>query len=1435
MAKFQEANLLLRTGKLEEAVAAYRAATEENTSFYAAYQNLGETLWKLGRLDEAIAAFRQAVALNPSGVWCVYPLGELLRQRGEFEEAVKYLRRAVELKSDVAEFHLRLGAALVKLGELKEGEGCLRRVLQFSTSSIPTVSLAEAYYFLGVIKSEQQQGAEAVDWYRRGWEIHPGSVDCCLALAKALGLLGRWDEAVDCYRQVAVLAESGEVLFALGQALAQLQRWEEAIAEYQRAIGLGFAGAEVRHHLGYAFSQLGRYEEAVVELRQVVEVNPKSAQVRHQLGYGLMQLGRWREAALELRKAVELHPGSAVVWQQLGDVLRELGENEEAEEADQNVSICQTYSNKKHPKIPHGLPPESHFLFEQAQSATQENDWSEAANCWRKLWKTYGNRLPSETLVLISNELFKLDAFTEAGDLLEQVLTTQPNHPAALQAQKDQYCYHAYSSWLMETVEGMSDWYKSDGLLLRPDWNTAVKLCKRFLKTDARKNSPGAISQYVRTNLLLAEEYWKRKDSNNAIIVVQDVINSFGKSLPISLINSIITLLETLRENHNNSGEKLINNIQQEIHNTSTETLSVNEWLFLNDVLNWNGLFKCGFAARQKAIEQAYQQGYAQPNNITALMVAARAAIDQGDFTAANRFINKLAKTNCNSQQLSELRAYKYLQEGDIEGFKNSWPYPAKLTDLRFQEYIRGKSVAVVGPTPTSILDGEEIDSFDVVIRFNYRGEESIGDSREYGTKTNVSLYNAHTIRYFVAHNQLDILSNLDFSLIRRPRHDVDDLGWDKNKIRLIYETDNIFYKSLNAAPAVLFDVLLQGADKVKLFKTNFYLTSQHHSEKYRGRNETDFAEFPLRKIQPVLANHDLVSQVGLTRNLWDLGLISVDNQCANILNLSTEDYLFRMEKMVVNSCSLQLNDMEQAIEYAELAIYQNDWSEAIKKLKFVLDLYSDIAPEKIYRLMSRALSAQGDYKEAELTIKKGIAKYPNEINLFVQLAQVAYDKKDWSKIIVCWNEILIQIDKVKNKKLVKKIKKQAYKNIASAYGNLNNLIESAHFFERFLQISEISHQLKPDESSIISIQHITTKKEDLNLLALVDDDSTLFTLSDAISDFESCGYQVSVVQIVHKYGAKLSERQISSSKLNNQKVIKKIYLQELIEDQQFLCQFDALLLCKHSDIFRQSFYRMNTRQRPCIVSFYPGVDFFPVMGISNRIFSDIICFNSNSDIRIYEKVVPAMIQSKKAVFQYNPKFSRCTPSSVNIKNSKPIKNVYFLAQSIVPFYNKQRLDLFNTLNKCASQNSNINLKIKLRHMPGENQRHSHIERLPYTQIAQQMNKGVPKNLSFSTETMDEVFDNADLCITCSSTAGIETAMIGIPTLFYLDFLEAEADPITGSALNVFKESGLLCTKNDILSLNIKQPNIDWVKGFLPESNAINKVVESIKKLRGYF
>ncbi|MEG4311021.1 MULTISPECIES: tetratricopeptide repeat protein [unclassified Microcoleus] len=77
---FQQANQLLREGKLEEAVVAYRRAIEQNPQFYGAYQNLGETLGKLGRLDQAVEMYRKSIELKPSASWLHQELGLLLER-----------------------------------------------------------------------------------------------------------------------------------------------------------------------------------------------------------------------------------------------------------------------------------------------------------------------------------------------------------------------------------------------------------------------------------------------------------------------------------------------------------------------------------------------------------------------------------------------------------------------------------------------------------------------------------------------------------------------------------------------------------------------------------------------------------------------------------------------------------------------------------------------------------------------------------------------------------------------------------------------------------------------------------------------------------------------------------------------------------------------------------------------------------------------------------------------------------------------------------------------------------------------------------------------------------------------------------------------------------------------------------------------------------
>lgn len=119
---FQQANQLLREGKLEAAVVAYQSAISQNPNFYLAHHNLGEALESLGCFEEAITAYQQAVELRPEAVWSLFKLGKLLQIQERFEDSVSFLHKAMKLKPDVAEFKLAWETALGYITPIEQTE-----------------------------------------------------------------------------------------------------------------------------------------------------------------------------------------------------------------------------------------------------------------------------------------------------------------------------------------------------------------------------------------------------------------------------------------------------------------------------------------------------------------------------------------------------------------------------------------------------------------------------------------------------------------------------------------------------------------------------------------------------------------------------------------------------------------------------------------------------------------------------------------------------------------------------------------------------------------------------------------------------------------------------------------------------------------------------------------------------------------------------------------------------------------------------------------------------------------------------------------------------------------------------------------------------------------------------------------------------------------
>lgn len=113
VSNFQQANQHLRDGKLEDAVAIYQKAIDQNPNFYLSHHNLGEVLWKFGRLEEAATAFQKAIELKPSAAWSYFNLAQVLEQLGRKEESIASYEKASELNPQLVSLRQQLEASLI--------------------------------------------------------------------------------------------------------------------------------------------------------------------------------------------------------------------------------------------------------------------------------------------------------------------------------------------------------------------------------------------------------------------------------------------------------------------------------------------------------------------------------------------------------------------------------------------------------------------------------------------------------------------------------------------------------------------------------------------------------------------------------------------------------------------------------------------------------------------------------------------------------------------------------------------------------------------------------------------------------------------------------------------------------------------------------------------------------------------------------------------------------------------------------------------------------------------------------------------------------------------------------------------------------------------------------------------------------------------------
>ena len=214
-----------------------------------------------GKLPQAIAAYRQVLAADPSNPDALHMLGVALAQAGHPAEAVPLIQRALQRYPNNGLVHLNLANALNAMQRHAEALASYQRAAELAPEN--------AALHGAVCRAALMVGShdEALASSARALRLQPNDFGTLLNRATSLIEVDRLTEALDCCdRALALAPDYWGVHLRRGVTLAKLGRYAEAEVHLARGVALDPSNAAAHYDLGNLYGTQRRARARAGEL-----------------------------------------------------------------------------------------------------------------------------------------------------------------------------------------------------------------------------------------------------------------------------------------------------------------------------------------------------------------------------------------------------------------------------------------------------------------------------------------------------------------------------------------------------------------------------------------------------------------------------------------------------------------------------------------------------------------------------------------------------------------------------------------------------------------------------------------------------------------------------------------------------------------------------------------------------------------------------------------------------------------------------------------------------------------------------------------------------------------------------------------------------------------------------------------------------------------
>lgn len=234
-----------------------------------------------------------------------------------------------------------------------------------------------------------------------------------------------------------------------------------------------------------------------------------------------------------------------------------------------------------------------------------------------------------------------------------------------------------------------------------------------------------------------------------------------------------------------------------------------------------------------------------------------------------------------------------YLYAGDVEEYRRRAQSRFSDEEETFADFVRGKSIAIVGPVDVGLKHGAEIENYDLVMRFNFRGLGALEPSK-FGSRTDFSFYiESNLPRENFDPKVSSVLNTLKY-IVADYTHRADDVCFSgvETPVRRRYPAGHPFANPLfkgthNAVQRAIADLARFDVGEMKVFNSDLFISAEYASGYRQTSSEVLCMGF---------TTHDPVSNFHFTRRMLECGVIAADARLTEILQMSDEQYVRELQ-----------------------------------------------------------------------------------------------------------------------------------------------------------------------------------------------------------------------------------------------------------------------------------------------------------------------------------------------------------------------------------------------------------------------------------------------------------------------------------------------------------------------------------------------------------